>query len=107
MTQPAAPVGPGVTLGNWRTAEFLRWSFQHSRQVVPTARVSRGNGPVTELPEAKESLTDLPLSTLAGTRTTVGAVLESTYTDGFLVLRDGAVVSEVYPSGMAPDALHA
>jgi CubicO group peptidase (beta-lactamase class C family) len=107
MTQPAAPVGPGVTLANWRTAQFLRWSFQHSRQVVPTARVSRGNGPVAELPEATECLTDLPLSTLAGTRTTVGAVLESTYTDGFLVLRDGAVVSEVYPSGMAPDALHA
>jgi CubicO group peptidase (beta-lactamase class C family) len=107
MTQPAAPVGPGVTLANWRTAEFLRWSFQHSRQVVPTARVSRGNGPVADLPEETQSLTDLPVSTPAGIRTTVGAVLETTYTDGFLVLQDGAVVSELYPSGMAPDALHA
>ena len=107
MTQPAAPVGPGVTLANWRTAEFLRWSFQHSRQVVPTARVSRGNGPVAGLPEQTRSLTDLPVSTPAGISTTIGATLETTYTDGFLVLRDGAVVSELYPSGMAPDALHA
>jgi CubicO group peptidase (beta-lactamase class C family) len=106
MTQPAAPVGPGVTLGNWRTAEFLRWSFQHSRQVVPTARVSRGNGPVADLPDATQPLTDLPVTTLAG-RTTVAAVLETTYTDGFLVVKDGAVVSELYPSGMAADALHA
>src|SRR5919107_356759 len=66
MTQPAAPVGPGVTLANWRTAEFLRWSFQHSRQVVPTARVSRGNGPVAALPEQTRSVTDLPVSTVAG-----------------------------------------
>jgi CubicO group peptidase (beta-lactamase class C family) len=106
MTQPAAPVGPGVTLGNWRTAQFLRWSFQHSRQVVPTARVSRGNGPVSDLPEATQPLTDLPVTTVAGP-TTVGAVLETTYTDGFLVLHDGAVVSELYPNGMADDALHA
>jgi CubicO group peptidase (beta-lactamase class C family) len=106
MTQPAAPVGPGVTLGNWRTAEFLRWSFQHSRQVVPTARVSRGNGPVADLPDAARPLTDLPVTTVAG-RTTVGAVLETTYTDGFLLLQDGAVVSELYPSDMADDALHA
>lgn len=107
MTQPAAPIGPGVTLANWRTAEFLRWSFQHARQVVPTARISRGSGPVADLADATTSTTDLASLTLAGSATTVGAVIETTFTDGFLVLQDGAVVTELYPAGMAPDAIHA
>ena len=106
MTQPAVPVGSGVTLANWRTAQFLQWSFQHSREIVPTARVSRGNGKIAELPTTLTSLTDLAVPPVAGRPTTVGAVLRSTYTDGFLVLHDGVVAAEEYPSGMAADSLH-
>jgi CubicO group peptidase (beta-lactamase class C family) len=107
VTQPAVPVGPEVTLANWRTAQFLQWSFQHSREIVPTARVSRGNGKVAELRATGTSLVDLAVPALDGNPTTVGAVLRSTFTDGFLVIHDGTVATEEYPSGMAPDALHA
>ena len=34
-----------VTLANWRQAPFNRWSFQHVGQLVPTARIDRGDGP--------------------------------------------------------------
>ena len=35
-----------VTLANWRQAPFNRWSFQHVGQLVPSARIDRGDGPV-------------------------------------------------------------
>jgi CubicO group peptidase (beta-lactamase class C family) len=101
-----APVGPGVTLANWRTAQFLQWSFQHARQIVPTARVSRGEGAIVELPRTPASVSEIAMTGLDGTATTVGAVLQTTYTDGFLVMHDGAVIAEEYPAGMPADALH-
>jgi CubicO group peptidase (beta-lactamase class C family) len=106
MTQAVPPVGPGVTLANWRTAEFLRWSLQHTRQIVPTARVSRG-GAVAELSTTPKPLAEVPMPGTDGGDTTVGAVFASTYTDGFMVIHDGRVLVEEYPEGMAADTLHA
>jgi len=106
VSQVPAPVGPGVTLANWRTAQFLRWSFQHAREIVPTARVSRGTGAIVELPVALGDLADVVVPGVDGGSTTVGAVIGTTYTDGFLVMHDGRVIAEEYPAGMAPDALH-
>ena len=105
MTESGVPAGPGVTLANWRTAQFLQWSFQHSREIVPTARVSRGNGAWRSFRPRPVSLLDVAVP--AAEPTTVEDVLATTYTDGFLLLHDGTVVSEEYPAGMAPDALHA
>jgi len=106
MTQPVSPVGPGVTLANWRTAQFLRWSFQHSREFLPTARVARA-GPVADLPGAPGSLAGVSLADGNGAATTVEAVIANTYTDGFLVLHNGHVVVEEYPAGMTAGSVHA
>ena len=35
-----------VSLANWQDPPFNRWSFQHVRDLVPTARIRRGDGPV-------------------------------------------------------------
>jgi CubicO group peptidase (beta-lactamase class C family) len=101
-----APPNPGATLANWQTAQFLRWSFQHAREIVPTARISRGTGAIAELPVTKRSVAEVVVPRLNAIDTTVGAVIETTYTDGFLVLHDGRVIAEEYPAGMPPDALH-
>ena len=107
MTQVPPPVDSGVTSANWRTAQFLQWSFQHVREVVPTARVSRGTGAIAELREALRPLTDVVVDRLDGGSTTVGAIVGTTYTDGFMVLRDGRVVAEEYPAGMTRETPHA
>jgi CubicO group peptidase (beta-lactamase class C family) len=104
MTQPVSPLG--VTSANWRTAEFLRWSFQHVPEFVPTARVPRA-GVVAELRPALRPLADVPVADGAGSATTVAAVVETTYTDGFMVLHHGRVIAEEYPAGMGPGAPHA
>ena len=41
-----------VTLANWRLPPFNRWSFQHVRQIIPTAEVAADPGRVWELPRA-------------------------------------------------------
>jgi CubicO group peptidase (beta-lactamase class C family) len=101
-----APPNPGATLENWQTAQFLRWSFQHAREIVPTARISRGTGATAELPVAQRSIADVVVPRPGASDTTVRAVIDTTYTDGFLVLHDGRLIAEEYPAGMAPDALH-
>lgn len=106
MSQLVSFAGPGVTLANWRAAELLRWSFEHSREFLPTARVARG-GAVSDLSRAPAALGDVWLANGSGGRTTVGAVVASTFTDGFLVMHNGRTVMEVYPAGMAPSAVHA
>jgi CubicO group peptidase (beta-lactamase class C family) len=99
-------MNPGATLANWQTAQFLRWSFQHAREMVPTARISRGTGAIAELPVEPRPVADVVVPRLDGSSTTVGAVVATTYTDGFMVMHDGRVIAEEYPAGMAPDALH-
>ncbi len=86
--------------------QFLQWSFQHAREIVPTARISRGNGSIAKLPENSQPLADLPVTPPGAPATTVGAVLATTYTNGFLVMHDGAIVAEEYPDGMGADTLH-
>ena len=41
-----------VTLANWQDPPFNRWGFQHVRDLIPTARIPRGDGPTWRLPRA-------------------------------------------------------
>jgi CubicO group peptidase (beta-lactamase class C family) len=100
------PPDQRVTLANWQTPPFNRWAFQHVREVVPTARVSRGHGPVFPLPEASRRLDDVLVHRVDGRVTPVSDVLADTYTDGFLLMHAGRLVSEQYPHGMRPDSTH-
>ena len=76
-----------------------RWSFSHWRELFPTAGVSRGEGPVAQLPRAK---TPADLDGVWFTRTTGGepmtfaAALPALYTDGIVVLHRGRIVYEKY-----------
>jgi hypothetical protein len=95
-----------VTLDNWQTAPHLAWTFQHIADILPTATISRGFGPVAQLPHRMASLTDLLVAHPDAPRTSVGDVLQATMTDGWIVLHDGAVLAEDYPQGMSPETLH-
>ena len=47
---------PGVDMKNWQLPENLRWSFQHIADFLPTAMISRGQGPAPVLPVAPRDL---------------------------------------------------
>lgn len=58
MTDSAAPE---VTLANWQSAPQLRWAFQNLAEVLPTANICHGDGPVAELPSAPAELSSITL----------------------------------------------
>ncbi len=94
-----------VTLANWQDPPLNRWSFLHVREIVPTARIGRGDGPVTELSRDEHRLDAIRFH-VGHHAYTVSGMLEQTFTDGFLVIHEGRVVAESYPNGMTPDTTH-
>lgn len=94
-----------VTLADWQDPPGNRWSFQHVRELIPSAIIHRGTGPVWQLPRAEQDVLDLAIDSDEGA-ITVGHHLAETQTDGFLVLHRGHVVAEHYFNGMRPDTPH-
>jgi CubicO group peptidase (beta-lactamase class C family) len=105
--------GPGPTIArkadvphdHWDRAPWNRWSFQHVRELVPTVQVWRGDGPAMPLPAAYQEVDEV-VFTLDGEKQTLGAFLQSSYTDGFLVLHRGQVINERYFNGMTAHTPH-
>ncbi|HSS68711.1 MAG TPA: serine hydrolase [Nocardioidaceae bacterium] len=93
-------------LEHWQFGPENRWSFQHVREIVPTARVARSPwGPRALAPGEAIDLT-VPVARVDGTTATAAQILDDTYTDGFLALADGRVVAEQYFNAMAADTPH-
>ena len=102
-----------VTARNWQDAPGNRWAFWHVGDILPTYRVPRGGAP-RPLPaaDARADLLSVPVTRMdrtpgASSASTVGDVLADTYTDAYLVLQDGALVTEWYGPLGAPDRPHA
>ena len=116
MSQEPAPEVQGVpvTARNWQDPPVNRWAFWHVGDLLPTYRVPRGDGAPRPLPAAaaRPDLLSVPVTRMdrtpgASPSSTVGDVLADTYTDAYLVLQDGALVTEWYGPLGAPDRPHA
>jgi CubicO group peptidase (beta-lactamase class C family) len=95
-----------VTLTDWDRPPWNRWSFQHVRELLPTAEVWRGKGPASMLPHLNRDLGDVEFERLSGAWTTLETFLDDSYTDGFLVLHRGRIIYERYFNGMDERTLH-
>lgn len=95
-----------VTLANWQDAPYNRWGFQHVQDLMPTTRISRGVNQPIPLKQKSRYLGDIPCQDANGEATTVSQMLQATYTDAFLVMHKGRVVSENYFNGMQADSHH-
>jgi CubicO group peptidase (beta-lactamase class C family) len=90
---------------DWDRAPWNRWSFQHVREIVPTATVWRGPGPSMLLPRAHQDIDSITYD-LDGRTATIGSFLETSFTDGFIVLHHGQIVAERYLNGMTERTPH-
>ena len=100
-------VPTALTLDNWQSADYLHWAFQHIADFLPTAVISRGTGPVAELPAAAADISGIPLfDGTNGRDTTVGDVMATTATDGWIVVHNGRVLAEEYYGGMTAATPH-
>ncbi|MFC5823591.1 serine hydrolase domain-containing protein [Nonomuraea insulae] len=91
-----------VTLENWMRPPHNVVAYQHIRELIPTAAIPRGEGPVLDLahdpaavPPPAERAAELAAG-LAG----------RTHTDALVVLHRGRVVHEQYDHGMRQDTRH-
>ncbi|HEY1840266.1 MAG TPA: serine hydrolase [Mycobacterium sp.] len=99
-------VPAGISLGNWLSAPYSHWSFQHVEEFVPTAVISRGTDRVAALPAASAAVAEIPVIATDRPATTVGAVMATTATDGWAVAHRGSMVAEEYLGGMRPETRH-
>lgn len=95
-----------ISLQNWLSPPYSQWSFQHVEDMVSTAVISRGPGPVARLPAAPAPVAEIRLTDTNGTATTVGDVMAATATDGWAVCYGGTMLAEEYLGGMAADTRH-
>ena len=84
-----------VPLEDWQVGPWNRWAYVHVDELVPTARVARGDGPAVALPSAEGDLEDLAADLLA-----------TGWVDGLAVLHRGALVLERYGGEAGPASLH-
>jgi CubicO group peptidase (beta-lactamase class C family) len=89
----------------WDRHPWNRWSFRNMREIVPTAEVWRGRGPVRDLPPDFQDIGQITFDAPDG-RMTVTEFLASSETDGFLILHRGRRVFENYYDGMTERSLH-
>ncbi|MES1152733.1 MAG: serine hydrolase [Dongia sp.] len=101
-----APPSAIVPKLDWDRPPWNRWAFQHIRELLPTAEVWRGSGHARRLPRAERDLDGIAVNSSIKGDTTLAGLLDETYTDGFLVLKDGAIAYERYFNGMTERTLH-
>ncbi len=105
MVGSPPPGGKGVTIENSMLAPFNRWSLQHIRELAPTRGVLNSGTPAV-LKEQPTDLSGIEVSFPDGRKVAVGPWLESSYTDGFIVLHTGNVVYERYFNDQIPSTQH-
>jgi CubicO group peptidase (beta-lactamase class C family) len=95
-----------VTSSNWIDGPHNRWAFLHVRELTRTARIGCGSDTgVQPLPRQDRDLGRLGFRH-DGRTWTVAELLETTYTDGLMVVHDGTVVTEQYGGLMKPTDTH-
>ena len=92
-------------LANWREPGVARWSFNHLRQLLPTAPVQPASNPIA-IDEMRQDLDDLSFINAAGDKQQLGAFLARSQSDCFAVMKDGNLVYDWFDGFGAPDRQH-
>ncbi|MDN6859454.1 serine hydrolase [Pseudomonas sp. CAN2814] len=83
-----------------------RWTFQHMSQLCPTLVVAAGNAAPSDLGAQQDLLQDYRFNSLSGEQVSLQDHLDATFTDGFLVLKQGRVLCERYFNQQTADTRH-
>jgi len=94
-----------VTLKNWRMEPYSRWSFQHIREIIPTAPIPNDPAHVRPVAERPRDLAAVVYGD-GERQNTVRQMLDQTDNDAFVVLHNGDIVFEEYGNGMDASAKH-
>ena len=96
-----------ITTQNWGYPPYNRVAFQNVQQLFPTARVRRGTiSNPWRAPGNPLDLANIDYTGLDGASHSIAHMLETSYTDAFLVAQHGQLLHEEYANGMTPGSLH-
>ena len=93
-------------LSNWDLAPYNRWSFMNIRNLFPTVDVKNDRNKIQDLAFDLQDLSSVSFINQAGESRSIAEFLDTTYTDGFLVMHRGKIVTEIYRNNMQPDTAH-
>jgi CubicO group peptidase (beta-lactamase class C family) len=94
-----------VTLANWRTAPYMKWAFQHVREIVPSADIPNAPDDVWKLASAPQDLASFRFEH-GGKPYGLENFIDATDTDGLVILHRGKVILERYGNGMTANTPH-
>lgn len=96
-----------ITTLDWGVAPNNRWSFQYMQALFPTRRLIRDSSRAPlDYATAEKDLQAIAYTRSNGESGTVKQMLDDSYTDSFLVVKSGAIVSEQYFNNMTADSHH-
>lgn len=85
-----------INLSNWRNAPYSRWSFQHVREIVPSANIATTSSPAKKFIKTDYDLGAISIKGSDSENWTLDRLHEKTSCDAFLVAHQGKLVHEWY-----------
>ncbi len=95
-----------ITLANWQEPEVNQWGFSHVRELIPTERIGRGEGPVIAFEQGEQLDVNEITFEAQGRTFSVREALDATNTDAVVVLHQGRIVFEEYGPEMSRAQTH-
>ena len=93
------------TLANWRTAPYMKWAFQHVREIVPSADIANSPDGVWRLESEPKDWSSFSFRH-GGEIYSLDRFVADTDTDGLAILHRGKVICEHYANGMTSNTPH-
>ncbi len=93
-------------LSNWDLAPFNRWSFMNIRNLFPTVEVKADYHNIQPLPVSAQQLGAISFTDQRGEHKSIADFLCDSYTDGFLVLHQGKIITEQYFNDLQTETPH-
>lgn len=95
-----------VDMSMWDKGEDCRWAFQHISEIIPVTNVSRGSTPPLQFERSLIDLSSVVFTAPGDKEMAIKEMIDMTFTDGFIVLKDGKILFEKYYNGMTPHSRH-
>jgi CubicO group peptidase (beta-lactamase class C family) len=91
---------------NMMQPPYNRWSFRNIERLRPTLSIYRGGNQATTLEQGDRPLEDFDFVSVSGEKISLDLHLQASFTDAFIVLKDGAIAYEKYFNGQTADLRH-
>ena len=91
---------------SWQNAPHNTFVYQQISRAFPTAVVWRGDGPKHQFQYDKQDLAQITYVKKDGEEETLAELLDRSFTNGFLVIKDGKIIAEDYRNGLEPHIRH-